>query len=160
MRNPAGWLRRAIQEGYDLDVPPVAAVASADVAAPASGPAAETTAGCPERAGEALQETLLPEDQPVSSTPPPDPRVLELWISVLEDLADATDSPGLRAWFKGVAPVGLEDETLTLSVPNPFAEEYIGSRFKEPIQELLRKRLSPTAQLRLTTAPPPAYASR
>ncbi len=154
VRNPAGWLRKAIGEGYDLDLPPVAPV---DV--PAAAPSA------PGPLGDVVQETLLPDDtshvEAASleatgllpfSPPVPDRRARDLWMSVLEDLADTDDSPGLRAWFEGTVPVGLDHETLTLSVPSSFAEEYIGSRFKAPIEKLLRECFSPSASLSLTTA--------
>lgn len=152
LRNPAGWLRRAIEEGYDLDLPTAVVAASASRTTPATTDGTEPT-------GEAVQETLPPaalsraEATPYYS-PLPDRRTLELWSSVLEDLAASTDSPGLRAWFEGTIPVSIDDQTLILSVPNPLAEEYIASRFKEGIERLLKERLSDRARLRLEVSSP------
>lgn len=152
VRNPAGWLRKAIAEGYDLDLPP--APSTVDGGHPHAVPEA------PKPQVRAVQENLLntggPEapgahaDAPSPSAP--DPRAQEFWSSVLEDLAATTDAPGIRAWFEGAVPLALDDETLLLAVPNSFAEEYIGSRFKGPIEDLLKERLSPAASLHLTTS--------
>ena len=54
----------------------------------------------------------------------------------------------LRVWFEGIVPVSLVGETLTSSVPNTFAKEYIESRFKELLEGALA-RLSPTSRLEI-----------
>ena len=86
--------------------------------------------------------------------PDPQPARPGVWWSVLADLAASSGAPGLRAWFDGAVPVGLDEDTLILSVPNSLAEEYIGSRFKGPIEEILKGRVSPSATLVLTSPPP------
>jgi hypothetical protein len=149
VRNPAGWLRRAIQEGYELDLPP---------AAPSNGDSPEG----PETLQGPVQEALLLEDPSQgaaqASPPTPDRHAQELWWSVLADLDASSGAPGLRAWFDGAVPVGLDEDALILSVPNSLAEEYIGSRFKGPIEEILKGRVSPCASLVLTSPPSPSDA--
>ena len=153
VRNPAGWLRRAIHEGYELDAPPVIV--------PGDGGA--------QPQNDAVQESLLPGDtpheeaadgdaghgRPPSLPPVSDARAQELWDSVLEDLYDEIDAPSWRVWFDGTLPTDLEKDILTLGVPNDFAEEYIGERFKPTIENSLRARLSsPSARLRLEVLGP------
>jgi chromosomal replication initiation ATPase DnaA len=52
-------------------------------------------------------------------------------------------------WFKSVTAVALESDSLTLSVPNPFAKEYIETRFEATLQAALREELSERAVLRV-----------
>ena len=79
-------------------------------------------------------------------TPESDPEALALWEKILEDVSDEINAPSLRVWFEGTIPVALTADTLTVSVPNSFAKEYIESRFKELLEGALSKRLSPTSQ--------------
>lgn len=50
--------------------------------------------------------------------------------------------------------VSLDDELLTLAVPNPLAEEHIGGCFRQGIERLLKERLSDGARLRLEVSSP------
>lgn len=101
------------------------------------------------------------EDQPVPSPPPdPDPAAAEVWASVLEDLSagdnespEGTAPTSLMVWFEGTVPLALEDEVLTISVPNFVAQEYIQMRFSDLLEASLKERLSEGAVLRITTAP-------
>ena len=83
-------------------------------------------------------------------TPRPDPEATKVWDQVLKDLHDEIDTPSWRVWFEGTVPTGLEKDTLTLTVPNDFAEEYIGERFKPSVEASLAEHLSsPSARLLL-----------
>ena len=79
--------------------------------------------------------------------PPPDPAAEELWEQILQDAEVDIEVSSLRSWFDGTSPIGLEDSTLTIAVPNSFAKEYIETRFGERIESLLRERLSQKASL-------------
>jgi chromosomal replication initiation ATPase DnaA len=59
------------------------------------------------------------------------------------------DTSSLRAWFEDVTAVSLGTDYLTISVPNPFAKEYIESRFKATLEDALRQELSQDAALRV-----------
>jgi hypothetical protein len=122
LRNPAGWLRRAIEEGFELPEPLPLNPQSAS----------------PERS---LFNDTAAEMQP---RPPlsPDPAAEELWEQVLQDAEGDIDVSSLRVWFDGITPVGLQEDVLSIAVPNSFAKEYIESRFGELIESLIRKRLS------------------
>jgi chromosomal replication initiation ATPase DnaA len=72
-----------------------------------------------------------------------------VWEEVLDRAADRIDVSSMRVWFEGVCAVGMDDEVLTVAVPNTFAEDYIQTRFKDVLDEELRSVLSPTAEIRM-----------
>jgi plasmid replication initiation protein len=128
IRNRAGWLRRAIEKGFELPEP----LPLDPQSAPTEQPSFEDTAS---------------KTQP-PPLPLPDPAAKELWEQVLQDAEDGIeDVSSLRVWFDDISPIGLEDSILTVAVPNTFAKEYIESRFGEFIESLLKKRLSEKASL-------------
>ncbi len=121
IRNRPGWLRKAIEENYDLGDPSLL-------------PGAETS-------GPSEPEDLPVEHRPGRrplSRPRSDPRAEELWDQVLEGVADEIDAPSWRVWFEGTVPVAIGDSALTISVPNSFAKQYIEGRFKQTLEENLR----------------------
>ncbi len=129
VRNPAGWLRRAIEDGYRLDPPPSPAFPSPE---------------------EPREHAAAQENGRDAVPPAPDPEAQGLFESVLEDVSTEIDTPSFRAWFQGTVPVSFDGQTLTLSVPNNFAEEYIRTRFANKIEEGLRRKLGDGASLCVT----------
>jgi hypothetical protein len=128
LRSPAGWLRRAIEEAYELDLP------SATKSASSLGASLKR------------QDAELSE-QGEQTLPVTDPRAEEVWNPLLEELSQELDSPSLRVWFEGIVPTAFEDSTLTLRVPNEFALEYIETRFGELIRRVLKEQVGPNAKL-------------
>lgn len=76
--------------------------------------------------------------------PEAEPEALEIWEKILEDVSEQINAPSLRVWFEGTVPISLSEGTLTVSVPNGFAKEYIETRFVETLQGALANRVSPT----------------
>ena len=130
LRSPAGWLRRAIEEGYELDLPATQTSDSSDV----SLKLAEA-----EPAGQDQQQLLAVADA----------RAEEVWNPLLEELSQEIDTPSLDVWFEGTVPTAFEGSTLTLQVPNEFAREYIEERFGGLIRGILRKQLGLDANLEM-----------
>lgn len=95
------------------------------------------------------QESDTGEDEHRQHTPNADPEALEVWQKVLDDISEEINAPSLRVWFEGTVPISLSADTLTVSVPNSFAREYIESRFKELLEGALVKHLSPTSVLEI-----------
>ena len=90
---------------------------------------------------------------PAPPSPRPDPAAAEVWERVLEDAqGDIVDVSSLRVWFDGITPVGLQDDVLSVAVPNSFAKEYIETRFGELLEASLKERLSKKASLMLIVA--------
>ncbi|MBD0354180.1 MAG: replication initiator protein A [Rubrobacteraceae bacterium] len=87
--------------------------------------------------------------------PDPDPAAEEVWEQVLQDAEGDIDISSLRVWFDGISPIGLEDSTLSIAVPNSFAKEYIETRFKDLLESSLKERLSKEASLRVVVGAQP-----
>ena len=153
VRNPAGWLRKAIEEGYELDMPPAAGATHDDGASTGEQqPSAEDPQGkLPLEDLAPASDTKPPSPSPSPPTEP-DPAAALLWGEILEDLAEEIDTPSWRVWFEGTVPIALRFNTLVLEVPNSFAHEYIGSRFRDPILSALGSRLDEKADLQLVIA--------
>jgi hypothetical protein len=92
---------------------------------------------------------------PLYVPPDPDPAAEELWEQVLQDAEGDIDVSSLRVWFDGISPIGLEDSTLSISVPNSFAKEYIETRFGELLESTLKERHSKQASLRVVVGAQP-----
>ncbi len=132
VRNRASFLVSAIRKGYALPEPPE----------PTQEPLE------PSLAAEAPRETEPPRAE-TPPPPPPDPAAEELWARVLEHAGAEIDASSMRVWFGGVTAVGVGSEYLTVSVPTPFAKEYIETRFRSPLEAALREELTGGASLRV-----------
>lgn len=63
--------------------------------------------------------------------PDPDPEAAEVWVNVLDIVAEEINTPSFRVWFEGTIPTGWDGSQMQIAVPNSFAKEYIETRFKE-----------------------------
>jgi hypothetical protein len=140
IRNRAGWLRWAIQEAPELDIPPPAATTNSSTQKPQ--PPVEAT----------VEEDTKTE--PVLR-PAPNPHAQEVWNLVLEELSQEIDEPSSRVWFEGVVPTSFEGSTLALNVPNSFAGEYIERRFGELVRHLLQEQVGPGTEVAIQSSPAP-----
>lgn len=124
IRNPAGWLRKALTQGYDLDMP--VALSLFDGAA---------------------RPSPVTVDKRVDDPKPPLPHdaAQTLWNEVLAEVTGSSDTSLSAIWFDNVVPTDLAGGTLTLSVPNLNARDYIEGRFKLPIESALAKRRNPVS---------------
>ena len=141
IRNRASFLVSAIRKGYALPELPEPDQESLG-----------SSLELPLSAHEAPQKTEVnpPEDSEVGFPPPtPDPAAEELWGRVLGNAEGEIDASSLRVWFQDVIAVELRSESLTISVPTPFAKEYIETRFKSALEAALGEELSEEASLRV-----------
>ena len=134
IRNRASFLVSAIRKGYALPEPPEPAQETVETSLIADAPQE--------------RETKLHTTEP-SPPPPSDPAAEELWSRVLEHAEEELDASSLRVWFEAVTAVALGPNSLTISVPTPFAKEYIETRFKATLEDALRQELSQDAALRV-----------
>lgn len=140
IRNRAGWLKKAIQNNYELDAPP---------------PAAASIAIGDDR--DAIPRLAMGEgDAAASSAPIPDedPRAREVWDGILGRVDSETEGSNHAAWLRDVVPTSFDGLILTLHAPNSFAVDYIHTRFGELLQEKLRE-ISASASLSLVSSDPP-----
>ena len=134
IRNRASFLVSAIRKGYALPEPPEPAQEPLEYSLIADAP---------------QEHEPEPHHEEPSPPPPPDPAAEELWGRVLAHAEEEIDASSLRVWFEAVTAVALGADSLTISVPNPFAKEYIESRFKATLEDALRQELSDRATLRV-----------
>lgn len=140
IRNRPGWLRRAIENGYEVQLPTTASEN------PGSGPASARDAS-----QVSLFESEGRRETAAAPTPEADPEASRIWEAVLEEVAEEINAPSLRVWFEGAVAVCAQEDTLYLSVPNEFAREYIEERFQGILEQALSHHLSPTANLEISS---------
>jgi hypothetical protein len=141
IRSRAGWLRRAIEEGYELpetpEAPPLPVFADSqnDHTSPVEEP------------------NQVPDTAKTALLAPPiaDPRAKEVWDMLLEELSKEINAPSIRVWFKGTVPTAFEDSTLVVRVPNRFALEYVETRFGERMRSVLKEQVGAEAKLLVQT---------
>jgi Replication initiator protein A/DnaA N-terminal domain len=140
IRNRASFLVSAIRKGYALPDPPKQDQEPLEPSFESSG-----------IAHDAHKETEPhPPEEPEGLPPPtPDAAADELWTRVLKNAEGQIDASSLRVWFGGVSAVALGSESLTISVPTPFAREYIQTRFRAALEAALHEELSEGASLRV-----------
>jgi hypothetical protein len=155
LRNPAGWLRKAIEQGYELPNTLPLSDAPSD-GSPSSHLASDKHDHDPLSA----DEKHVPDTGETELLPPPvaDPRAEAVWDPLLGELSQQINTPSLLVWFEGTVPTAFEDSTLVLKVPNRFALEYVESRFGELIRGMLKEQLGPNAEL-VVQAPANANAA-
>ena len=160
VRNRAGWVRKAIENGYELDVPDAVSGGISD-GVPGTDPDDDASApeDAPSPADPQMTLAVGPDDTdgyrdeapgredvaPVRLRP--DPAAEEVWERVVIDLEDGIDVSSLRVWFTDTFGADLEGRALTVAVPNPFAKEYIESRFAGVLEETLADHLGEGAGL-------------
>ncbi len=144
IRNRASFVVSAIRKGYALPELPEPDQESLETSLETSLEPLLSTHEAPQRT------EAHPPEGPDDFTPPtPDPAAEGLWARVLANAAGEIDASSLRVWFGGVTAVALGSESLTISVPTPFAKEYIETRFKSALEAALGEELSEGASLRV-----------
>ena len=146
IRNRASFLVSAIRKGYALPGPPTKQDEES------LEPSFESSVIAHDDAHrETPKETQPhpPEDPENFPPPTPDPAAEGLWTRVLENAKDEIDASSLRVWFGTVTAVALGPQSLTISVPTPFAREYIETRFRAALEAALHEELSEGASLRV-----------
>lgn len=61
-----------------------------------------------------------------------------LWNVCADAIRSQVSEATWNAWFRGIVPLNLDVQTLTLSVPNSFAKERIEGRYSSLVLEALR----------------------
>ncbi len=130
INNDAKWLKWAIETG-DFEVP-------AEKKAPGTS---THSAGETHDRSEPSGRSPEAQKERLTEPPDPDPESLHAWEPVLKVAAEEIDSPTLTVWFEDTVPTALQDGTLTLSVPNSVAKEYIETRFRATLERVLGEYL-------------------
>ena len=163
LRNPAGWLRKAIESNYELDMPPVSTLPQrAPMGSKVEDYARflgegdqdqDDRARGQEKQGHRRTEASrdLDQEEPSPSEPVPDPEAIEGWESLVEDLVALRGQNSLPPWFDQLEGGELEGATLTVLVPNSTAANYLNDHFGSDLLRLWRERLGAEAVLQVAT---------
>jgi chromosomal replication initiator protein len=82
----------------------------------------------------------------------------QVWTEVLDRASEHIDVSSLRVWFEGIRPVALYEDQLEISVPNTFAKEYIESRFRPLLEEVLDDVVGQETSLVVSVGGPGVHA--
>jgi plasmid replication initiation protein len=152
IRNRAGWLRKAIEESYDLpdtlplqhptrDAGPPSAPNERDQRTQAPIPTPESSFD-QERLSSTLENSEDPEPSPTPSAESyvADTKAEEAWEALVADLVTLHGRESLPPWFEQFEGGQLEGSTLTVVVPNSYAANHLNENFGEDLIRLWRER--------------------
>jgi hypothetical protein len=153
IRSRAGWLRRAIEDGYELpDTLPLPDTSSA-----APSPPLPTASGnpAPVEDSQALPGTPVPQDFDYEDEPPaellPDPEAIAAWESLTRNLVALRGQESLPPWFDDFQGGDLAGSTLTVLVPNSSAANHLNDHFGADLLRLWREHTGADAILQVAT---------
>ena len=152
LRNPAGWLRRAIEEGFEISEPAQHRAMSSVLAhedEETRALMAWDLAPEPERAEESSDSS-----ETHSEISLPDPAAKEAWSSLAEGLVALRGREVLPPWFEQFEGGELEGSTLTVLVPNSTAANHLNDNFGEDLSRLWRQRAGADAVVQVATELP------
>lgn len=61
-----------------------------------------------------------------------------IWKAALEEIKTQISKPSFETWFKATKPISFEGDTFVLAVPHAFAADWLMSRYRNLIEEVLR----------------------
>jgi hypothetical protein len=160
VRSRAGWLRRAIEQGYELpDTLPLPDTPTD--AAPPPLPVEEDTDHDPPSAEVQLVpdtpgiqhfEQAEPDQEEAPSTElAPDPHAIVAWESLTETLVALRGEASLPPWFHQLVGGHLNGTTLTVLVPNSTAANHLNENFGADLLRMWRERVGADATLQVAT---------
>ena len=159
LRNPAGWLRKAIEQGYELDAAPEQPALPDHTEPPGrfaggEGHAEETktnTEPRPRGEPEPADASGEHEDEGAPEQPAPDPGAQEAWRALAADLTALRGREALPPWWDQYEGGELEGSTLTVLVPNSTAANHLNDNFGEDLSRLWRERAGADAVVQVAT---------
>src|SRR5918995_1413867 len=154
IRNRAGWLRRAIEEGYELpDTLPLPET-SLDTSAPAFPESTADDHPAPSPEPQHVAEASLShesDDEGPSSEPAPDPQASAAWQALVADLIALRGQDSLPLWFDQLEGGDLQGTSLTVLVPHTTAANHLNNHFGKDLVRLWRERTSADALVQVAT---------
>jgi hypothetical protein len=158
IRNRAGWLRRAIENGYELpDTLPLPEKTLPETPSSPLPVGSDKEANPPIAEAQSMPETWHPdnaagEKEPATLDPPlPDPQAIEHWQSLVMELVALHGEESLSPWFHELKGGELQGTTLTVLVPNTTAANHLNDHFGKDLVRLWRERAGGEATLQVAT---------
>jgi len=72
---------------------------------------------------------------------------LSVWRNCLETIRNSVNNQSFKTWFEPIKPVRLDNNTLTIQVPNKFFYEYLDEQYWELLKRTVTKELGDKARL-------------
>ena len=155
IRSRAGWLRRAIEDGYELPATLPLPNTPSEGTSPPLPTSTDTDQPAPLDDVEALPGTPLSEDFDYEDEPSadlqPDPRAIAAWESLRQDLVTLRGQESLPPWFGDFQGGDLAGSTLTVLVPNSSAANHLNDHFGADLVRLWREHAGADAILQVAT---------
>src|SRR5215204_573227 len=156
IRNRAGWLRKAIEESYDLPetrplqhptrdagLLPAPNKRDQQTQAPAQASISATELSFDQGwLSSALENSEDPEPSsaPSAESHVVDTKAEEAWEALVAGLVTLHGRESLPPWFEQFEGGQLEESTLTVVVPNSYAANHLNENFGEDLVHLWRER--------------------
>ena len=143
IRSRAGWLRRAIEEGYELPDTLLLPDTSSDTSAPALPERSKDDHPAPSPEPQHVPEASTPQDADDEEPPAAsalDPQAHAAWESLVADLVALRGQDSLPPWFDQLEGGDLQGATLTVVVPNTTAANHLNDHFGADLVRLWRER--------------------
>src|SRR5918994_1057537 len=154
IRSRPGWLRRAIEEGYELaDTLPLPET-SLDTSAPALPERTADDHPAPSPEPQHVPEASLShesDDEGPSSEPASDPQASAAWQALVADLIALRGQDSLPLWFDQLEGGDLQGASLTVLVPNTTAANHLNEHFGKDLVRLWRERTGADALVQVAT---------
>jgi chromosomal replication initiator protein len=77
--------------------------------------------------------------------------IQELWQEVLKLIANKLSKPSFDTWFKQTQAIKLKKDTITIEVPNEFTRDWLDSKYRPLIEEMLFEVTGTELQVKLIT---------
>jgi hypothetical protein len=123
LRNPAGWLRKAIENGFELSEPD-------------SPRLFEESRGVDERRSSRVSSHSIGAAAGRGrARPAEDPQAREAWNRLLSEL-ESSEGVLHAGWFQDFVAVSLKGDLLSVSAPGGDAASYVESRYGTTLREL------------------------
>jgi hypothetical protein len=148
VRSRAGWLRRAIEQGYELsDTIPLPETATDSAPSPPPPPETKDERHwlSEEPTTQHVPDALGPDDADLDEeftdeTSSCDPQAIAAWESLVAELVALHGRASLPPWFDQFAGGQLAETTLTVLVPNSTAANHLNETFGADLTRLWRER--------------------
>jgi hypothetical protein len=155
IRSRPGWLRRAIEDGYELPDTLPLPEPSADTPAPAlpersTDDEQEAPSKEPQHVPEASLSQDTDDEEP-SAAPAPDPQAIAAWKALVSDLTALRGEDCLPPWFDQLEGGDFQGSTLTVLVPNTTAANHLNDHFGKDLVRLWRERTGAEAIVQVAT---------
>jgi hypothetical protein len=155
IRSRAGWLRRAIEQGYELPDTLLSPDTPTDASPPPLLVEQDTNHDPPIPEVQRVPDTPASQHSEKEEVPSSelalDPHAIGAWESLTENLVALRGQDILPPWFHQLVGGQLDGATLTVLVPNSTAANHLNDQFGADLVHLWRERVGADATLQVAT---------